>query len=121
MLLVDDDPNLLGMLRLGLIRLGYQVETASNGVEAARRLKERIPDVVLLDVVMPEKDGLETLIGLRRQGIKVKVIVMSGGGRVDSRDYLDMARVLGADGMLAKPFGLQDLDRALRAVLDKPG
>ena len=118
-LLVDDDPDLLETLRLGLTRLGYRVVTASDGVQASRRLAEQMPDVMLLDIVMPEKDGLETMMSLRRQHLSVKVIAMSGGGRIGPRDYLDMARLLGAHAMLSKPFSLQEADDAIRSVLAK--
>ncbi len=120
-LLVDDDADLRETLRLGLLRLGYDVDTAVNGVQAAKRLGERVPDVVLLDIVMPEKDGLETLMALRRQHASVKVIAMSGGGRIGSRDYLAMAKLMGAHAMLSKPFSLQEVNDAVRSVLGGTG
>lgn len=116
-LLVDDDPDLLDAVRRGLVRLGYQVETACNGLDAARRLEETLPEVMILDIVMPVQDGIETLMELRRRNLDLKVIVVSGGGRITSMDYLGAARLLGASRVLEKPFTLEELDQAIREVL----
>jgi hypothetical protein len=62
--------------------LGYQVVTACNGVDAARRLEEELPEAMVLDVVMPVQDGIETLMEIRRRNLDLKVIVVSGGGRI---------------------------------------
>ena len=116
-LLVDDDPDLLDAVRRGLERLGYQVATACNGVDAARRLEEELPEAMVLDVVMPVQDGIETLMEVRRRNLDLKVIVVSGGGRITSMDYLGAARLLGANRVLEKPFTLEELDLAIRGVL----
>ena len=117
MLLVDDDPDLLDAVRRGLVRLGYQVDTASNGLDAVRRLEESLPEVMILDIVMPVRDGIETLMELRRSSLDLKIIVVSGGGRITSMDYLGAARLLGAHRVLEKPFTLDELDATIREVL----
>ncbi len=116
-LLVDDDPDLLDAVRRGLEGLGYEVETATNGVEAARRLEKELPEVMVLDIVMPVQDGIETLLELRRRNLELKVVVVSGGGRITSMDYLGAARLLGASRVLEKPFTLEELETAIREVL----
>lgn len=116
-LLVDDDPDLLDAVRRGLEGLGYRVETASNGVEAARQLERELPEVMVLDIVMPVQDGIETLLELRRRNLELKVVVVSGGGRITSMDYLGAARLLGANRVMEKPFTLEELESAIREVL----
>lgn len=105
-LLVDDDPQLRLALRLVLARAGYAVTEAVNGNDALRRFfapGARF-DVVVMDIVMPDKEGIETIIDLRRGKSRVPVIAMSGGGRLCGGDPLDMARQCGADYTIAKPF-----------------
>lgn len=120
-LLVDDDPDLREAVRRGLQRLGYSVQTACNGVDAARRLEERLPDVMVLDIVMPVRDGIETLMEVRQRNLDLRVIVVSGGGQITSMDYLGMARLLGASRVLEKPFTLDELDAAIREEMGSRG
>src|SRR5258706_7398782 len=121
-LLVDDDDSFRRMLMLTLTNMGHAVVEASNGKEAIKLFEAAPPDVVLTDIVMPEKEGLETIGELRRKHPGVKIIAMSGGGRVSATDYLKIARKLGAAGVLAKPFSNQEMAMVLDEVLGgKPG
>lgn len=110
-LVVDDDRELRGWMQELLTRAGYEVSEAADGNEALKRLREARFDLVILDLVMPEKDGVETLIELRRDSPCPKVIVISG------RDYLAIAEHLGAQETLAKPFTASELISAVQAVL----
>ncbi len=75
-------------------------------------------DLVLTDIVMPDNDGLELLIGLRKRPQPPRIIAMSGGGRVSARDYLKTARMLGAASVLEKPFSNEVLIRTIQKLLE---
>jgi CheY-like chemotaxis protein len=117
-LLVDDDGPFRKMLRITLAQLGYEVREAADGREAMKLLREEPPDLILTDLVMPEKEGLELIGELRLQHPWLKIIAMSGGGRVNAVDYLRVARRLGVDGVLAKPFSSDELRLQLKNVLE---
>ncbi len=119
-LLVDDDDSFRKMLRLSLVRLGHEVVEARDGKEAVRLVREGPPDVMVTDLVMPEKEGLETIDEVRRQYPGLEIIAMSGGGRVNASDYLKIARAMGADQVLAKPFSIDEIAASLSSVLGKP-
>jgi CheY-like chemotaxis protein len=108
-LVIDDDDRmrrLIGkILRLG----GHQVVAAADGVAGMQAFRDERPDVVLTDIIMPEQEGLGTIMMLLRENPKVKVIAVSGGGRVGNVDILEAARTLGAHDVIAKPFKPRDL------------
>ena len=79
-LIVDDDEGVLGALQDALTLFGYEVQTAENGKKALKILQNTKPDLVLIDMVMPEKDGIETIPEIKKKYPKVKMIAMSGGG-----------------------------------------
>lgn len=111
-LVIDDDPIVRGMLVEMLRREGYEVDEAEDGRAGMKRFREQPAALVITDVVMPEQEGLETLMQLRQvnqTGQPVKVMAISGGGRVGPDAYLNSARTLGADAILAKPFGREEL------------
>jgi DNA-binding response OmpR family regulator len=115
-LLVDDEPEVLRLLEGTLTEAGYEVITASDGDEAVRRWRElNGGDLVILDILMPEKDGLETIIELKTHSPGVPIIAMSGGGSNDRLDILGDAKMLGAVMTIRKPFH----SRALLALVTK--
>jgi len=120
-LLIDDDMTLRRALRLGLERSGYEVAEAGNGREGIAVFKAAPADLVITDLIMPEVEGVETIRGLRALGAKVPILAISGGGRGSSRDYLHIARHLGADHVLEKPFEIDVLRSAIAALLARPG
>jgi len=116
-LLVDDDEAVRTIVRIALVRLGYVVREARNGREAMRLCSESKPDLMLTDIIMPEQEGIETIGAVRRKYPKVKLIAMSGGGRVSATDYLHTALAMGADAVLAKPFTGEELEALVSKVL----
>jgi DNA-binding response OmpR family regulator len=116
-LLVDDDESFRTMLRKTLIRSGFEVIEAGNGAEALQRLAEVTPALMLIDLIMPEKEGLETIESLRRSRPSLPIIAMSGGARINAGDFLKIARHLGACETLEKPFSFQELELAIDAAL----
>jgi CheY-like chemotaxis protein len=101
-LVVDDDPSIRSSLGKLLTTAGHEVILAENGLEATRLWREAGPDLVILDLFMPEKDGLETLMELRKQTPRLAIIAMSGGAR--QMDLLPEAKLLGASRTIEKPF-----------------
>ncbi|MFS0870124.1 response regulator transcription factor [Paenibacillus xylanilyticus] len=113
-LIVDDDEKIVSMLRRGLAFEGYEVQTASNGAEGLSKLMDKEPDVVVLDVMMPQIDGFEVCRRLREAGSKVPVLMLTAKDEVQSRvTGLDT----GADDYLVKPFALEELLARVRALL----
>ena len=107
-LIVDDEPDLVALLRDQVATLGHEVAVAFDGVEGLRVALERIPDVVVTDVVMPNMDGPEMLDELRRRDDTRDVPVIALSALTDSRTRARM-KALGVVGFLAKPYSMRDL------------
>ena len=112
----EDDPSLAELLCELLDDEGYGVRHARDGRTALAAIEQRLPSLVLTDIVMPESDGVELIMALRRGHRELPVIAMSGGRR-NSELYLDAARRLGAVTVLQKPFANVTLLETLRCVL----
>lgn len=106
------------MLRQTLELYGYAVVEAENGVEAIKRLNSCQVDLVLLDIILPEKEGIETLIEIKKNYPGVKVICMSGGSPyIMANLNLKLSKRLGADHVIAKPFEHRELLEMMEALL----
>jgi CheY-like chemotaxis protein len=112
-LLIEDDHLVRTMLGLTLVHFGHTVVEACNGLEGLALFPQTNPDLVITDLVMPEKDGLEVIKELRKKSPPVKIIAMSGGGRCTMTNNLATARALGAAKVLAKPFSNANLLAAI--------
>ncbi len=112
-LVVDDEPRMIGFIRMNLELEGYQVLEANSGVRALEMIRTQLPDLVLLDVMMPSLDGFETLRMLREFS-SVPVIMLTAKGEEDDKVY---GLELGADDYVTKPFGSRELSSRVRAVL----
>jgi DNA-binding NtrC family response regulator len=110
-LIIDDDAAVRTTVRVVLERAGYETIEAADGRQGGRLLDG--VDLVITDLLMPEMDGVDLIGMIRREGRALPVIAMSGGGKVDSKSYLEVARALGAYATIAKPF---DLDHLLATV-----
>jgi DNA-binding response OmpR family regulator len=115
-LLIDDDDSVRTMLRLNLTQFGHTVIEARDGKEGVEKFGASGATLVITDIVMPEKEGLEVLMELRKAHPTLKVIAMSGGGRVSAVDCLHMASLLGAVKVLTKPFAMDELKAAIDAL-----
>lgn len=116
-LLVDDDDSFRKMVHVTLERAGYHVVDANDGNKALNLFRAQPPDLVITDLIMPDKEGLETIMELRAAQPDMKIIAMSGGGRNRPGDYLKVARQMGAAQVLAKPFSSQELLDCVRTVI----
>jgi CheY-like chemotaxis protein len=116
-LVVDDEQQIRLMLRQMLERLGHQVVEAAGGNEAIRSYREDPADVVIMDLIMPDKEGIETISEIRRDYPDARIIAMSGGGRMGPGNYLELATRLGAQRTLPKPFSMADIQSVLAELL----
>ena len=112
-LIVDDETDLRRMFKMLFESNGYEVIEASNGNEAIDLYRSSPVDLIIMDVFMPEKEGIETILELTSEFPDVNVIAISGGGKVGTRDCLDSALEFGAKRVFTKPV---TADRLLRAV-----
>jgi two-component system response regulator MprA len=117
-LVVDDDRGLRDVLRRALSLSGYEVRLAENGADALREVTEAVPDAIVLDIGLPDIDGLEVTRTLRREGNRLPVLMLTARDAVSDRiDGLDA----GADDYLVKPFDVDELKARLRALLRRAG
>lgn len=116
-LLVDDDASVLDVLSEMLRLEGHRVTVAENGKEAVQCVNNDEFDLVITDLIMPEKEGLETIADIRRRYAEMPIIAISGGGRLGPNDYLETAKFIGADATLAKPFARAELINTVDALL----
>jgi two-component system chemotaxis response regulator CheY len=116
-LVIDDDPALLDSFATVLGTYGIPTTTARDGREGLAAFRRVSPAVVLTDIVMPERDGLETIMAMRRERPAAKIIAMSGGGLIGKSGYLAIAKQLGADAVIHKPFDVDELVKLIRTFL----
>ncbi len=112
-LIIDDEQQIRSMLRLMLERDGYEVVEAPDGIEGIKAYRQKPADLVITDLIMPNKDGIGMIIELQKEFPDVKIIAMSGGGLNKPEGYLKGAKKLGAACTLTKPI---DREKMLRAV-----
>ena len=117
-LIIDDDTPIRSMVRLILERAGYTVREAQDGIEGIRVFRETPADLVITDLIMPNKDGIGMIIELKKDFPALKIIAMSGGGLNRPEGYLRGAQKLGAACTLSKPLNRNDLLRAVRDTLN---
>ena len=116
-LVIEDDEQYRNMLRHILEREGHEVMDASNGMEGIRAFKERPADLIITDIIMPNKGGVETIEELRRDFPDVKIIAISGGGKGKPEEYLKLAKEAGANRTLKKTFEWEGLIETIQELL----
>lgn len=116
-LVIDDEEQVRSMLRMTLEDAGYEVEDAPDGDRGVRIFREKPTDVIITDILMPEKEGIETILELRRDFPGIKIIAISGGGRFRSPNtFLTMAEHFGASRTFSKPLRQRELLSAVREL-----
>jgi len=116
-LIIDDQEDFRRALVEPIVKAGYEVMEASDGLEGIKLHKERAFDLVITDIIMPEKEGIETIIELKKTFPELKIIAMSGGGRRGSGTYLEIAEALGADYTIEKPFSKNKILTVIKELL----
>lgn len=119
-LLIDDDAAFRMLVSLWLSRAGHDVVVASNGRQGVQIAGEQPFDIIVTDIVMPDQEGIETIMMLRRGGMNMPILAMSGGGTLDNTFYLRSAQALGANDTIAKPFTSTDLIGKISHLLSNP-
>lgn len=116
-LIIDDEAALRRTMRRMLAGTGHEIVEASNGAEGLAVLQERAVDLVITDLVMPDKDGIETIQILRERWPELKILAVSGRGLLNPRERLADAQLFGADAALPKPFKVAELLEQVAALL----
>ncbi len=119
-LLIDDDPAMCEMLKMALESEGHEVVVTNNGEEAVAHYCEEPADLIITDIFMPLKDGIEIILELQGRFSNLKIIVMSGGGTagIGTDDVFVAAKEFGADYTFKKPFKIDDMMKAVRNLLN---
>ena len=117
-LVIDDDVEVRRMMNRVLSQTGHVVHEAANGRLGIDACRIHRPSIVITDILMPEQEGIETIRTLRREWPETRIIAVSGGGYSHNMLFLDMARQLGADTALPKPFRAAELLDAVNQLLD---
>jgi YesN/AraC family two-component response regulator len=115
-LVIDDEEQIRGLLKRIFQAQGHMVITADNGAVGLKMMAQEPFDLVITDIFMPEKEGMETIIEIKRDFPAVKILAVSGGDSQGS-DYLPMTRSLGADASLNKPFSNDDIVNLVNGLL----
>jgi CheY-like chemotaxis protein len=118
-LLIEDDPHVSRLLSTILAHYNHTVSCADNGAVGLRKLRSGFPaaEIVVTDILMPVKEGIETIMTIRRENRTIPIIAISGGGRTKRLDFLDAAQKLGANAVLEKPFRPKELIDLIETLL----
>jgi DNA-binding response OmpR family regulator len=116
-LIIDNDPLLCDTLKMAAEGAGHTVVLAQNGREGLEIFETLKPDVVVTDILMPEKEGMETIVEVRRLNPGVPIIAMSGAAPTGNISFLKIAQKLGANRTLSKPFAMDAFVAAIAAVV----
>ena len=108
-LVIDDQKGLRDILRKVLAEAGHDVAEAEDGVAALALFRAGAFDLVITDIIMPEKEGIEIITTMRQERPSLRILAMSGGGRAHVMDFLAIAKKAGADAILEKPFRKAEL------------
>lgn len=119
-LIIEDDEAMCKHLQDLLVHFGYDVRVAHNGNTGLSALKAWQPDLVVLDVFLPERDGFEILIEIRRDHPKMKVLVISGKEHLIYGKSIKFAEQLGANSTLTKPFTTKELEQCIHSMALRP-
>lgn len=118
-LIVDDDPQMLRLLTDVVELDNHDVLLAQDGSVALNYFNHQTPDLMITDIVMPEKEGLELITEVREKYSNIKIIAYSGGGSASPQNYLDFAKGMGADKVFSKPMPLNELRQEIKTLLSE--
>lgn len=116
-LLIDDDALVRGMLAATLRKAEHLVLEASNGVDGVDSARTEKPDLVITDMLMPDKEGMQTIMEIKALDANIKIIAISSGGSAKNMSFLELAKKAGANDVLAKPFKPDILIEKIKSLL----
>ena len=116
-LIIDDEPTILQMMKRMISKQGYDVHTALNGEDGLALIEQNTIDLVITDIIMPKKEGMELITGIKKNFPGIKIIAMSGGGRFSPEGYLHSANILGANKIFKKPFDHHEMHGAIKELI----
>ena len=116
-LVIDDEPSILLMIKKMLEKAGHEVDMALNGKEGMQIFENNKADLLVTGIIMPEKEGLETIVEMRKKYPDLKIIAISGGGRISADGYLPGAKLLGANMVFQKPLIQKEFLEAVSFLL----
>lgn len=117
-LVIDDEELVRKMIVSVLKKSGFDVYEAANGIEGLAQAQNNLPDLVLTDILMPDKEGISTILELKTINPTIKIIAMSGGGKTQNMSFLEMAQKVGVKHTLKKPFRPTELLQAIDSLLN---
>lgn len=119
LLVIDDDASMRQLIVRTLTAGNHRVVEAENGLRGLEMMDEHRPDLVITDILMPQKEGIETIREMQQRSPETKIIAISGGGMSHNLMFLDIARAFGASAVLAKPFRPAQLVAAVEQLLSE--
>ncbi|MDD2563559.1 MAG: response regulator [Salinivirgaceae bacterium] len=119
LLIIDDDIILREIIKDSLGEYPIIIDEAANGVEGLKKIAANRYDVILTDIIMPEKEGFELIMEIKSNPTDIKIIATTSGGSITANKYLEMAMELGADAVIAKPFSELKLVELINKLLGK--
>ena len=117
-LIIDDESQIRTMLKMMLEKEGFDTIVASNGKEGMQLFREEAVDLVITDIIMPEKEGVELIQELKKNDSNLPIIAISGGGKNSPDTYLNIAKLLGAYAVFEKPVAKEKLINAVKEALE---
>ena len=118
-LVIDDDPLVGKTVQKMLSVDSWEVRLASDGRDALEQISKQAPDLVVTDIIMPDMEGLEIIVALKKSNPQIHIVAVSGSGRSSGVDYLEYAEKLGAFATLTKPFRRDELLSIVRRAFDE--
>lgn len=119
-LIIDDDKDMRAILDEVLTLAGYKTVIAADGDEGLRYFMDSPFELIITDLIMPGREGIETILEVKKLNTRTKIIAISGGGRINAKDHLSVASKIGADITMAKPFRNHELLEQVETLIGLP-
>ncbi len=117
-LVIDDDVHIRELINIMLESEGHTVSLAEDGMIGLKMLDENNFDLIITDIIMPNQEGIETIVKIKSKNPEIKILAISGGGRIGSTNYLTLAENFGVDRTLSKPFYHKDFIQCIKELLN---
>ena len=117
-LVIDDDIHIRELINIMLESEGHTVDLAEDGLIGLDLVEEDKFDLIITDIIMPNQEGIETIVKIKSKSPKTKILAISGGGRIGSTNYLTLAENFGVDKTLSKPFYHKDFIDCIKELLE---